>query len=72
MAADAKVVLDDDAMSRHPARATPVAWSSESEFMKHCRALGVIGVDNRSRCVSPGASYGFRARKPSRSDDGDI
>jgi succinyl-CoA synthetase beta subunit len=53
VAADAKVVLDDDAMSRHPARATPVAWSSESEFMKRCRALGVIGVDNRSRMPPP-------------------
>jgi succinyl-CoA synthetase beta subunit len=49
VAADAKVVLDDDAVARHPARSSPVAWSSESEFMQRCRALGVIGVDNRSR-----------------------
>ena len=49
VAADAKVVLDDDAVSRHPARSSPVAWSSDSKFMQRCRELGVIGVDNRSR-----------------------
>jgi succinyl-CoA synthetase beta subunit len=49
VAADAKVVLDDDAVSRHPARSSPIAWSSDSEFMQRCRALGVIGVDNRFR-----------------------
>ncbi|MGH8265395.1 MAG: ATP-grasp domain-containing protein [Steroidobacteraceae bacterium] len=49
VAADAKVVLDDDAVLRHPARSSPVAWSSESRFMQRCRELGVIGVDNRFR-----------------------
>ncbi|VTU35835.1 ATP-grasp domain-containing protein [Variovorax sp. PBL-E5] len=49
VAADAKVVLDDDAVARHPARSSPIAWSSDSAFMQRCRALGVIGVDNRSR-----------------------
>ena len=49
VAADAKVVLDDDAVLRHPARSSPVAWSSESRFMQCCRELGVIGVDNRLR-----------------------
>lgn len=53
VAADAKVVLDDDAVSRHPARSGPVAWSSESRFMQRCRELGVIGVDNRSRTPPP-------------------
>jgi len=48
IAADAKVVLDDDAVHRHPARSTPIAWSTDSKFMQRCRALGVIGVDNRS------------------------
>jgi succinyl-CoA synthetase beta subunit len=49
VAADAKVVLDDDAVSRHPARSSPIAWSSDSTFMQRCRELGVIGVDNRFR-----------------------
>jgi succinyl-CoA synthetase beta subunit len=49
VAADAKVVLDDDAVSRHPARSSPIAWSSDSAFMQRCRELGVIGVDNRLR-----------------------
>jgi succinyl-CoA synthetase beta subunit len=49
IAADAKVVLDDDAVFRHPARSVPVAWSTDSSFMQRCRSLGVIGVDNRSR-----------------------
>lgn len=53
VAADAKIVLDDDAVSRHPARAGPVAWSSDSRFMQRCRKLGVIGVDNRSRVPPP-------------------
>jgi succinyl-CoA synthetase beta subunit len=53
VAADAKVVLDDDAVSRHPARSSPVAWSSESKFMQRCRELGVIGVDNRVRVPAP-------------------
>jgi len=48
IAADAKVVLDDDAVHRHPARSTPIAWSTDSKFMQRCRELGVIGVDNRS------------------------
>jgi len=51
VAADAKVVLDDDAVSRHPERSSPVAWSSDSRFMQRCRELGVIGVDNRSRTL---------------------
>jgi succinyl-CoA synthetase beta subunit len=53
VAADAKIVLDDDAVSRHPARAHPVAWSSDSKFMQRCRELEVIGVDNRSRVPPP-------------------
>ena len=48
IAADAKVVLDDDAVHRHPARSVPVAWTSDSRFMQRCRELGVIGVDNRA------------------------
>lgn len=47
IAADAKVVLDDDAVHRHPARSVPVAWTTDSKFMQRCRELGVIGVDNR-------------------------
>jgi len=53
VAGDAKVVLDDDAVSRHPARSSPIAWSSDSPFMRRCRELGVIGVDNRSRMPGP-------------------
>jgi succinyl-CoA synthetase beta subunit len=53
VAADAKIVLDDDAVSRHPARAKPVAWSTDSTFMQRCRELGVIGVDNRGRVPPP-------------------
>jgi succinyl-CoA synthetase beta subunit len=49
VAADAKVVLDDDAVARHTARSSPIAWSSDSAFMQRCRELGVIGVDNRHR-----------------------
>jgi succinyl-CoA synthetase beta subunit len=52
VAADAKLVLDDDAVSRHPARSRPIAWSSDSAFMQRCRELGVIGVDNRSRTAT--------------------
>jgi succinyl-CoA synthetase beta subunit len=48
VAADAKVVLDDDAVHRHPARGTPVAWTTDSRFMQRCRELHVIGVDNRA------------------------
>lgn len=54
IAADAKVVLDDDAVFRHPARSVPVAWSTDSSFMQRCRELGVIGVDNRA-ALKPGA-----------------
>lgn len=54
VAADAKVVLDDDAVFRHPDRPVPVAWTSDSEFMQRCRALGVIGVDNRASMLRPG------------------
>jgi succinyl-CoA synthetase beta subunit len=43
VAADAKIVLDDDAMFRHPDRPGPVAWSADSKFMQRCRELGVIG-----------------------------
>ena len=53
VAADAKIVLDDDAVSRHPARSSPAAWSSDSKFMQRCRELGVIGVDNRARVPPP-------------------
>jgi succinyl-CoA synthetase beta subunit len=53
VAADAKVVLDDDAVVRHPARSKPIAWSSDSAFMQRCRELGVIGVDNRDRVPAP-------------------
>jgi succinyl-CoA synthetase beta subunit len=48
IAADAKVVLDDDAVHRHPARGTPIAWTTDSKFMQRCRELHVIGVDNRA------------------------
>ena len=48
VAADAKVVLDDDAVHRHPARGTPIAWTTDSKFMQRCRELHVIGVDNRA------------------------
>src|SRR5215470_5311777 len=50
VAADAKVVLDDDAMFRHPNRPVPAAWSADSRFMQRCRELGVIGVDGRATC----------------------
>jgi succinyl-CoA synthetase beta subunit len=53
VAGDAKVMLDDDAVSRHPARSGPVAWSSDSAFMQRCRELDVIGVDNRRRLPAP-------------------
>ena len=53
VAADAKVALDDDAVSRHAARSAPVAWSTDSAFMQRCRALDVIGVDNRGRTPPP-------------------
>lgn len=52
LAADAKVVLDDDAVARHPGRAGPVAWASDSAFMQRCRELDVIGVDNRARLAA--------------------
>lgn len=47
VAADCKVVLDDDAVHRHPDRDQPTAWETDGEFMNRCRDLGVIGVDNR-------------------------
>jgi len=53
VAADAKVVLDDDAMFRHPDRPGPAAWSVDSRFMQRCRELGVIGVDSRTRNGQP-------------------
>jgi len=53
VAADAKVVLDDDAMFRHPNRPGPAAWSADSRFMQRCRELGVIGVDSRTRSGQP-------------------
>lgn len=53
VAADAKIALDDDAVSRHSARSAPVAWSTDSAFMQRCRALDVIGVDNRGRAPPP-------------------
>lgn len=56
VAADAKIVLDDDAIGRHSARGTPVAWTSDSAFMRRCRELDAIGVDNRGRISSPGVA----------------
>ena len=53
VAADAKVVLDDDAVFRHPDRPVPAAWTSDSAFMQRCRELDVIGVDNRRRVPPP-------------------
>jgi succinyl-CoA synthetase beta subunit len=53
VAADAKITLDDDAVSRHPSRSGPVAWATDSAFMQRCRALDVIGVDNRDRNPPP-------------------
>ena len=53
VAADAKVVLDDDAVFRHPDRPGPVAWSTDSKFMQRCRELGVIGVDSRVCVPAP-------------------
>ena len=53
LAADAKIALDDDAVSRHPGRSGPVAWATDSAFMQRCRALDVIGVDNRNRMPPP-------------------
>jgi len=53
IAADAKVVLDDDAVSRHKTRSEPIAWVSDSKFMQRCRELDVIGVDNRARLPLP-------------------
>ena len=53
VAGDAKVLLDDDAVARHPARSGPVAWSTDSAFMRRCRELDVIGVDNRRRIPPP-------------------
>ena len=47
VAADAKVVLDDDAMSRHPERARPIEWQTDGAFMQRMRELGAIGVDMR-------------------------
>jgi succinyl-CoA synthetase beta subunit len=53
VAADAKIVLDDDAMFRHPDRPEPLAWSADSRFMQRCRELGVIGVDSRTSGSPP-------------------
>jgi succinyl-CoA synthetase beta subunit len=53
LAADAKVVLDDDAVFRHSDRPAPVAWTSDSAFMRRCRELDVIGIDNRTRVPAP-------------------
>ncbi|MCC7045930.1 MAG: hypothetical protein IT562_04385 [Alphaproteobacteria bacterium] len=53
LAADAKIVLDDDAVARHPARSGPIAWATDSAFMQRCRELGAIGVDNRERMPPP-------------------
>ena len=53
LAADAKIALDDDAVSRHQGRAGPIAWTTDSAFMQRCRALDVIGVDNRDRTPPP-------------------
>ena len=53
VAADAKVVLDDDAVFRHPDRPGPVAWSTDSKFMQRCRELGVLGVDSRVCVPAP-------------------
>jgi len=53
LAADAKIALDDDAVSRHQDRSGPIAWVTDSAFMQRCRALDVIGVDNRGRIPSP-------------------
>ena len=47
VAADAKVMLDDDAMSRHPARQRPSEWRSDGAFMGRMRELGAIGIDMR-------------------------
>lgn len=47
VAADAKVMLDDDAMSRHAARPRPTEWRSDGEFMGRMRELGAIGIDMR-------------------------
>ncbi len=47
VAADAKVLLDDDAMSRHAARQRPTEWRSDGEFMSRMRELGAIGIDMR-------------------------
>jgi succinyl-CoA synthetase beta subunit len=44
VAADAKVVLDDDASFRHPERATP-ARHRGTPFERRCAALGVVGVE---------------------------
>lgn len=49
IAADAKFLLDDDAVGRHEVRGTPAAWTADGEFMRRCRELDAIGVDNRFR-----------------------
>jgi succinyl-CoA synthetase beta subunit len=49
IAADAKVVLDDDAMSRHAGRAQPSEWQLDGDFMRRMRELGAIGVDMRGQ-----------------------
>lgn len=47
VAADAKVILDDDAMSRHVGRPQPAEWQADGAFMSRMRDLGAIGVDMR-------------------------
>lgn len=47
VAADAKVMLDDDAMSRHSERPRPNEWQSDGMFMQRMRELGAIGIDMR-------------------------
>lgn len=47
VAADAKVILDDDAMSRHTGRSQPAEWQADGDFMRRMRDLGAIGVDMR-------------------------
>lgn len=47
VAADAKVILDDDAMARHAGRTQPAEWQADGDFMRRMRDLGAIGVDMR-------------------------
>jgi succinyl-CoA synthetase beta subunit len=65
IAADAKILLDDDAVGRHKTRGAPVAWTADGDFMRRCRELDAIGVDNRLR--NPPARRP-RPRPPTGSD----